>query len=87
MPTIAHPGTGLKFRYEIDQSTGSSDGSTSKARIGELAVQQAEASSSSNSIPTPAIVSYTKKGSPVHLSRDNVDRLPIEMVMLAYEHL
>lgn len=36
---------------------------------------------------TPAIVAYTKKGAPVHLTPDNVGRLPIEMVQIAYEHL
>lgn len=60
----------------------------SKARTGTLSFQhKLESFTTSHDILTPSIISYAKKGAPVHLSRDNVDRLPIEMVMLAYEHL
>lgn len=72
-----------KLTFQLDQppSEQGSGSSTSKARTGQLSFGD------SQEIATPSIVHYTKKGAPVHLSRDNVDRLPIEMVMMAYEHL
>ena len=73
-----------KLTFHLDQLVVPS----SNARTGQLFLgHEDESSRPSDAIQTPAIVSYTKKGAPVHLSRDNVDRLPIEMVMLAYEHL
>lgn len=81
-PTASTPSS--KLTFHLDHSPIPS----SNARTGRLFLgEQDQSPSASNAIHTPAIVSYTKKGAPVHLSRDNVDRLPIEMVMLAYEHL
>ena len=59
---------------------------TSKARVGTLAFTR-NVEGYSWSIPTPATISYTKKGSPVHLTSDNVDRLPIDMVAVVTEHM
>lgn len=78
---------GMAFRLDHLQDSHAAT-ERSKARTGNLAFQhKPESSTASHNIPTPSIISYAKKGAPVHLSRDNVDRLPIEMVMLAYEHL
>lgn len=38
-------------------------------------------------IETPASLAYSRKGALPHLTRDNVARLPNEMVHLSLEHL
>lgn len=38
-------------------------------------------------IETPASIAYSRKGALPHLTRDNVARLPNEMVHLSLEHL
>lgn len=88
-PGTASPAS-LTFRVDHVQDSSTTTSKTAsdrrKARQGVLSFKHGS-SATSHDTPTPAIVSYSKKGAPVHLSRDNVDRLPIEMVMLAYEHL
>ncbi|KAK9894458.1 tRNA-guanine transglycosylase [Cystobasidium minutum MCA 4210] len=87
-PGTASPAS-LTFRVDHVQDSSTTTSKTAsdrrKARQGVLSFKHGS-SATSHDTPTPAIVSYSKKGAPVHLSRDNVDRLPIEMVMLAYEH-
>lgn len=70
----------LSFTPTLSSST-----SASPARTGILRFHHPF--EDSQSIQTPAIVHYTRKGTPVHLTRDNVDKLPIEMIQVAYEHL
>jgi hypothetical protein len=38
-------------------------------------------------IPTPTVIAYARRGALPHLTRDNVARLPNEMVHLSLEHL
>ena len=58
---------------------------STSARTGTLSF--AEDSKTLECLDTPCIIQYTKKGNPVHLTRDNVDRLPINAVAVCIEHL
>ena len=39
------------------------------------------------SIQTPALIAYSIRGSVPHLVPDNLNRLPVDMVHVALEHL
>lgn len=55
--------------------------STSTTESPELQQQQPRV------VETPACVAYSRKGALPHLTRDNVARLPNEMLHLSLEHL
>lgn len=38
-------------------------------------------------VETPTVMAYTKRGAVPHLTRDNVARLPTEMLHLSLEHM
>lgn len=76
-------------------SSSQSTNSQTRARTGQLTFNRAEIDGDSGNdaavpgrqIDTPAMIAYTSRGAIPHLTRDNVARLPNEMVHLSFEHL
>lgn len=76
----------------LNKSSNSTSSSSSLARSGELLFTPNSNSTSTSSnttrtIQTPAIIAYSKRGAIPHLTRDNVAKLPIELISLSLEHL
>ncbi|SCV71968.1 BQ2448_4662 [Microbotryum intermedium] len=72
------PSSWPKMTFALDEAPAASP------RTGKLTFDGT--GSESRRIATPAVMSYTRKGAIPHLTRDNVARLPNEMVHLSLEH-
>ncbi|KAH8918803.1 tRNA-guanine transglycosylase [Atractiella rhizophila] len=63
-----------EFSFEL-----SSKLTSEKLRVGTLSIN-------GKTVSTPAIIPSSKRGTPPHLTRDNIERLPIDMVHMSLEH-
>ncbi|SGY24263.1 BQ5605_C019g09028 [Microbotryum silenes-dioicae] len=72
------PSSWPKMTFALD------DAPANSPRSGGLSFTRSE--SEVRCISTPAVMAYTRKGAIPHLTRDNVARLPNEMVHLSLEH-
>ncbi|KAM0791429.1 hypothetical protein ACM66B_005887 [Microbotryomycetes sp. NB124-2] len=91
-----------KLEFVIDSADHDTTATTSNARKGTLNFSRRTVASdeavtprlddglqgrSTKSVSVPNLIAYTKRGAVPHLTRDNVARLPTEMVHISLEHL
>jgi queuine tRNA-ribosyltransferase subunit QTRTD1 len=80
-PTTSRIFRAPSMTFQLDSSA-----STTKGRTGRMTFNSEE-NVSVRKVETPACVVYTRRGAVPHLTRDNVARLPVEMLHLSLEHL